>query len=283
MNKKNRVFISYNYKDIDKVRLIVDKLVANGMEVYYDCNMFDKSSSDINKNLKYQIETNETLLLLISANFLAYESFNNEFTSFLTESHKRKINVIPIVIEKSLIPNKLLNYETFNLSNNFDYGLDKIIKKLKVIPEISFDNFTPEQFEYLVADLLKEYDFTNIETHFRTKKHEIDIKAEYVTKNPFGIVQTEHWIIEVKFYKQERFSINGIKQLIEYKRHLLPADLKLLLVTNSILTSVVQDFLNNYQKIDNIQIEVIDGFQLKNLISKRKRLLDKYFSYESSK
>lgn len=283
MSKKNRVFLSYSYQDRDKVDLIVDKLVKSGLEVHFDSNLTVKGTIDLKKNIKYLIETSETVLVILSKNFLTSEWANYELNAFLNESHKRKITVIPIVIEKSLIPSELLNYEIYNLSNNFDSGLDKIIRKLKVIPEISFDSFSPMQFENLIADLLREYDFKNVQTHFQIKRHEIDIKAEYETKSPFGNSQTEHWIVEVKFYKQERFSINAIKQLIEYKRNLLPADLKLLLVTNSILTSVVQEFLDKYQKIDNVQIDVIDGLQLKNLISKRKRLLDKYFSHESSK
>ncbi|MFN0188383.1 MAG: TIR domain-containing protein [Bacteroidia bacterium] len=277
MNKKKRVFLSYSYQDRDKVDLIVDKLINSGIEVYFDSNLTAKNSLNIKQNLKYIIEASETVLVVLSKNFLKSEWANYELSAFLIESHKRKVNVIPIIIEKSSIPSDLLDYEIINLSNNFEGGLEKIIKKLKVIPEISFDNLSPSQFQNLIADLLKEYDFNNIKFQQHSKEYGIDIEAEYESKSPFGTTRKEYWIVEVKFYKQERFSVNAIKQLIEYRRHLLPTDLKLLLVTNSILTSVVQDFLDNYQKIENIQIEVIDGVLLKQLISKRKRLLDKYF------
>jgi HJR/Mrr/RecB family endonuclease len=278
MNKRKRVFLSYSYQDKDKVDLIIDKLLQSGIEVYYDSNLTASNSLDIKKNLKYVIETSETVLIVLSKNFLNSEWANYELTNFLNESHKRKITIIPIIVEKSSIPSDLLKYEIINLSTNFDSGLEKIIKKLKVIPEISFDNFSPTEFENLIADLLKEYNFKKIETQHHSKDFGIDIKAEYETKSPFGTIQNEHWIVEVKFYRQDRFSISTIQQLIEYKRQLLPADLKLLLVTNSILTSVVQEYLENFQKIENTQIEVIDGLLLKQLVSKRKRLLDKYFN-----
>lgn len=277
MNQKKRVFLSYSYQDRDKVDLIVDKLIKSGIEVYFDSNLTATNSLSIKQNLKYIIEASETVLVVLSKNFLKSEWANYELSAFLNESHKRKVTVIPIIIEKSSIPSDLLDYEIINLSNNFEGGLEKIIKKLKVIPEISFDNLSPFEFENLIADLLKEYYFFNIQSQHHSKDYGIDIKAEYESKSPFGTTRKEHWIVEVKFYKQERFSVNAIKHLIEYKRHLLPADLKLLLVTNSILTSVVQDYLDNYQKIENTQIEVIDGVLLKQLISKRKRLLDKYF------
>jgi len=278
MNKRKRVFLSYSYQDKDKVDLIIEKLVQSGIEVYFESNLNAKNSLDIKKNLKYVIETSETVLIVLSKNFLNSEWANYELTSFLNESHKRKITIIPIIVEKLNVPSDLLKYEIINLSTNFDSGLEKIIKKLKVIPEISFDHFSPIDFENLIADLLKEYNFKNIQAQNYSKDFEIDIKAEYETKSPFGTIRNEHWIVEVKFYQQDRFSISTIQQLIDYKRQLLPADLKLLLVTNSILTSVAQEYLENFKKIENTQIEVIDGLLLKQLISKRKRLLDKYFN-----
>lgn len=277
MNKKQRVFLSYSYQDKDKVALIITKLIDSGIEVYSENSFSESNSLEIKKDLKYIIEASEIVLVVLSKNFLNSEWANFELTTFLKESHKRKITVIPLILEKSPIPYDLLNYEIINLSNNFESGIEKIIKKLKVIPEISFENFSPKEFENLIADLLKEYDFNNIQSQQFPKDFGIDLKAEYANKSPFGIKRKEYWIVEVKFYKKERFSINTIQQLVDYKRQLLPANLKLLLVTNSILTSVVQEYLDNYQKIENTQIEVIDGLLLRQLISTRKRLLDKYF------
>lgn len=277
MSNKNRVFLSYSYQDKDKVDLIVEKLVNSGIEVYLDSNPNIRNSSDFIRNLRYIIETSEIVLVVLSNNFLNSEWTNHELASFLKEAHKRKVTIIPIIIEKSSIPINLLNYEVINLSNNFESGLEKIIRKLKIIPEISFEHFSPSEFEKLVADLLKEYKFKNIRVQHNSNEFGVDIHAEYQSKSPFGTIRNEHWIVEVKYYKQDRFSVNTIQQLIEFKRNLLPADLKLLLVTNSILTSVVQEYLENFQKIENAQIEIIDGLQLKQLISKRKHLINKYF------
>ena len=113
----------------------------------------------------------------------------------------------------------------------------------------------------------------------REKNHPdlgIDFIADNFNKNPFGITRKETWVIEVKFYQNERFSINTIKQLFEYKRNMLPADSKMLLITNSILTSVAEEYLNDIQKMENTQIEVIDGLVLKNLIARRKKLISKF-------
>lgn len=277
MTKRKRVFISYSFEDKPIVEQIIEKLISSGIEVYYESNLTSGSPLDIRENLKYTIEASETVLIVLSKNFLKSKWANEELSIFLSESHKRKILIIPVIIEKSLVPSILLDYDIVNLSNNFESGLDKIIKKLKVIPEISFEHFSGSEFESLISDLLKEYGFKNIQHQRNIRGIEIDFSAEFDSKSPFGISFRQQWLVEVKFYKQERFSINAIQQLIDYKRQLLPADLKLLLVTNSILTSVAQEYLNKYQKIENTQIEVIDGLQLKQLVSNRKRLLDKYF------
>jgi hypothetical protein len=277
MNKKKRIFLSYSYEDKNKVDQLVNNLVENGIDVFWNIPAQANSSIEITPNLKYVIETSEIVLVLLSKSFLESNWANNELNAFLKEAHKRKVTVIPVVIEKTSIPSNLLDYEIINLTNHYEAGIDKIVRKLKIIPEISFDHFSPSEFENLVTDLLKEFDFKNVQLQQIKGDFGVDINAEYEVKTPFGGTKKEHWIVEVKFYKQERFSISAIQQLLEYKRNLLPSDLKLLLVTNSILTSVVQDYINDYQKIEKTEIEVIDGHQLKNLISKRKRLLDKYF------
>jgi len=273
MNSRKRVFVSYSFEDKKIVDQIIQRLLLNGIEVYYESNL----TSDIREELKYKIEASETVLLILSNNFLKSKWANEELSIFLKESHKRKISIIPIIIEKSSIPSNLLDYDIINLSTNFENGLEKIIRKLKVIPEIYFDHFTGNEFEKLISDLLKEYGFKNVQENRIIKGTHVDFLAEFESKSPFGITFKEKWLIETKFYKQERFSINAIKTLIDYKNQLLPADLKLLLVTNSILTSVAQQYLDDYQNIENTQIQVIDGVQLKQLISNRKRLLDKYF------
>jgi hypothetical protein len=251
--------------------------MKSGIEVYYDGSLKAVNSFDFTEDLKYKIEASEAVLFILSKDFFRSEWSKYEFSSSLAEFHKRKINIIPVIIERTSIPSDLLDYEIVNLSNNFESGIEKIVKKLKVIPEISFDNFSSKKFEDLIEDLLKEYDFKNIESQVHTRDHGFDFMADYESKSPFGILVKESWIIEVKFYKQERFSISSIKQLIDYKSNFLRSHARLLLVTNSILTSVVQEYLDNYKKHENIRVEVIDGVQLRHLISKRKRLLDKYF------
>ena len=276
MKSKKRVFLSYSYNDLEMAQRISHELKENNIDVISDYNNLSSGKIIIDE-LRYLIESSEIVLLIISKNFFKSNFSNYELSQFLLETQKRKVTIIPILIEKCEIPSYLMDFETINLVHNFNNGLKKIIERLKVIPEISFDNFSPMEFEKFIYDLLKEYGFKNVVSQSHNKDYGFDFKGEYLYKNPFGEPKQETWIIEVKFYKHERFSINAIKQLFDYKRQLLPADIKMLLVTNSILTSVAEEYLKDIQKIENTQIEVIDGLKLKTLIAKRKRLLNKYF------
>ncbi|RNC86015.1 MAG: TIR domain-containing protein [Balneola sp.] len=270
-----RVFLSYSYQDREKVDRIAHELQSNNIDIWYDQQDLDVGSN-WNEKIRYQIESSDTVIIFLSKNFLSSEWSQRELWQALSESEKRNINIIPVTLERVKIPSDLSGFLILNLGNS-EAALQKLIHKIKTIPEITFDHFTPFEFEKFVGDFLREYGFANIKHQGVESDRGFDFKAEYKSKTPFGTIQIQHWLVEVKFYRHERFSINSIQQLLEYKRHLLPADIKLLLVTNSILTSVVESYLNDFQKIENTQIEVIDGLLLKKLVAKRKRLLDKYF------
>ena len=84
-------------------------------------------------------------------------------------------------------------------------------------------------------------------------------------------------MIEAKFYAQSRFDIKAITQLVELYKYTSRQEAKLLLITNSLLNSVVIEYLEELQKSSFIDIEIIDGLLLKKLISNKPRILNKYF------
>ncbi|MBT3258191.1 MAG: TIR domain-containing protein [Deltaproteobacteria bacterium] len=274
MNYKNRVFLSYCSADRETAHLISEKLSTENIKIVGDYD-FDPGSNVLD-NLRYLVETSEIVLLLLSKKYVQSAYTDYELQKFLDESQKRKITIIPVVIERCKVPLQLKYYNIIHLYNDFEKGLEKVRRQISTIPQISFSDFTPHSFEEFIHQLLTEYGFINIRREKNSPDFGIDFIAENFTRNPFGMIRKETWVIEVKFYKNERFSINTLKQLFEYKRNILPADSKMLLITNSILTSVAEEYLNDIQKIENTQIEVIDGLVLKNLIARRKKLISKF-------
>jgi hypothetical protein len=218
------------------------------------------------------------VIILLSKSLFSSKYFEFEFPQyFFEEARKRKINIIPVLIEKCQIPSDFLEFEIINLTNDFTKGLEKVIQKLKLIPEVSFEQFSPTEFEDFTYELLKEFKFKNIQREQKFNDRGVDFIAESYTKDIFGIPTKETWMVEVKFYKEERFSINSLKQIIELYKYINREDAKILLVTNSILTSVAEEFIEEVKKDRNIEIKILDGVHLKKIVTKRKRLLNKYF------
>ena len=134
------------------------------------------------------------------------------------------------------------------------------------------------EFEDFTFDFLKAYGFKKIQREERINNREVDFIAETYTKDVFGIPNKETWMIETKFYREERFSINMLNQIIGLYQYINREDAGILLITNSVLTSVAEEYIKNAKRERNLEIKVIDGTLLKKLVSKRKRLINKYFS-----
>jgi hypothetical protein len=276
-NKKRRIFLSYSHADRDKAMLIANRLSQTGLEIITDYKdlSFEKNIFD---EIRYLFESSDFVIVLLSKSLFQSEFFKFEYTNeFFINAKRRKITLLPVLIEKCDIPSDFLEFEIFNLYSDLEKGFDKLLHRIKVIPEISFDNFNYKTFESLTYDLLKSYGFFNIQTEARLFDKGIDFMAEYLSRNPFGQRIKEQWMIEAKFYSESRFDIKAIKQLVDLYKYVNRQDAKLLLVTNSQLNSVVEDYLEELKRTSFIDIVVIDGLLLKKLIANKRSLLNKYF------
>lgn len=276
--KHKRVFLSYSYSDRDKALRIADilksrtdlEIIIDYKDVSYEKNIFDE--------IRYSFESSDFVIILLSKSLFSSSSLNFEYTQeFLSNARQRKISLLPILIEKCDIPSDFLEFEIFNLAVDFERGFDKLLQRIKTIPEISFETFEYRIFENLVYDLLNSYGFKNIQGQHRFEDKGVDFIAEYFAQNPFGQKSKQTWMIEVKFYSQSRFDIRAIKQLVELYKYTNRQEAKLLLITNSLLNSVVIEYLDELKRGSFIDIEVIDGLLLKKLISNKPRILSKYF------
>lgn len=84
--------------------------------------------------------------------------------------------------------------------------------------------------------------------------------------------------MESKFNKEDRFNIKAIQNMIEGYKYIPYNDVKLLLITNSHFTSVVQEFLEKIKEAYVLDVNTIDGLQLKNIISREPEILNNYFN-----
>lgn len=276
-NKRNRVFISYSHNDREIAHRISDELKREQIDVFIDYKDISVGENVFNQ-IRYMYESSETVIILLSKSLFSSDYFQFEFPQyFFEEARKRKVNVIPILVEKCQVPSDFLEFDIVNLTNNFEKGLERIVQKLKIIPEISFEHFFPIEFEEFTYDLLKAYGFKNIQRESRINDQSVDFIAETFTKDVFGIPNKEIWMIEAKFYREERFSINQLNQIINLYNYIDREDAGILLITNSVLTSVAEEYIKNAKRERNLEIKIVDGLLLKKLVAKRKRLINKYF------
>jgi len=276
-NNRNRVFISYSKRDSSIAHEISTILQQENIDVIFDYKDIDNSENIFNQ-IRYMYESSETVIILLSQSLFSSNYSTYEFPKyFFEEARKRKINIIPVLVEKCQIPSDFLEYEIVNLTYDFNKGIQSIVRKLKIIPEISFEHFSTRDFEEFTLDLLKEYGFKNIQEQPRINDLAIDFIAESYGKDVFGFPNKETWIIETKFYRHERFSVNSLHQIISSYNYINKVDAKILLITNSVLTSVAEEFIDDVQRSQNIEIKVLDGAKLKKAVANRKKLLNKYF------
>jgi hypothetical protein len=276
-SKQRKIFLSYSSNDKDKAMVLANKLMDTGFEVVSDYKNIPVGKNAFDE-IKYLFQSSDFVLVLLSKSLFQSEYFKFEYTKdFFNQTQKRKITLIPVLIEKCDIPSDFLEYEIFNLISNYDKGLEKLLRKIKTIPEVSFEKLSPREFEELVSDLLKAYGFINIKHESKFGDTGIDMVAEYISRNPFGQKKKELWMVETKFYSRSRFDLITIRKLIGQYKYINKVDAKLLLITNSQFTSAVEDFLEVMRESNSVDVEVVDGLTLKKLIADKPHILNKYF------
>lgn len=152
--------------------------------------------------------------------------------------------------------------------------MEKLLTKLTIKKKIDLEEISPWMYEKIVAIFLKEYGFKIIQGE-NNRDLGVDYICEYNAKDPFGQKVKEVWMVEVKFYKNERFSINEIKKLYYYVQASSQKGANLLMITNNILNSAAMEYLNDLKENAPTQVTVIDGPAFERLIYRKTRLVNR--------
>ncbi|HEV3470935.1 MAG TPA: TIR domain-containing protein [Pyrinomonadaceae bacterium] len=272
-----KVFLSYTASDKDAAVKIAEALKKREVNVLLDVWDFMPGKSFLEEMSK-SISASDYLILLLSPNsnksdWLNYDSslpFNKHFKS-------RGVTLIPVLIADTEIPQALQSYQFLDCRGDLQKEVERLAEHISVAPEIDFSRLDWKQFEDLVADLLAKLDFKNIQKHVKLNDFTFDLKADYLDSDPFGIPIKETWFAECKFYRQSRADLNTIKQFLNSLTNIAPHSHGLLVI-NSQLTSVANDFLERLKTELQKNIRVIDEPELKRLLIMHNDLVDKYFN-----
>lgn len=273
-NNFKKVFLSYINQDRDIAYRIIDELQKNDMVVYHGDYNFDigESISDV---IESNISVSDYIIILLSSNFSKWQEY--EMLKGLEENFsKRDITILPVILDKTKLPEFLNSYQYIDLSKNFREGVDILINQLQNTSIIDFSKISGYKFENLVSDLLEELGFLNLKRNIILEDSEIDIIGQFPYTDPFGNKKLETWVVEAKLYKKSRLDIKAIQkirsQLLSY-----PDFSKALLVTNGHLTSATKKFLDFINRQEKLYIRVIEGTELKRLLLKNNDILSEYF------
>jgi tetratricopeptide (TPR) repeat protein len=180
--------------------------------------------------------------------------------------------VVPVIPVEMGIPDELREFAP--ISGDFENAFDAIVERLSAMPRITFSRLSPIDFEALVADVLRSYEFSDVVLH---PDRYTDISAHYSTLEPFGVPFRQRWLVEVRLYRSNR-SRADLKSLRAFAQRLeqQPSATVGLFVTNGQLTSVAHEWVRDYE--GHRHLRVLEGPDLRRLISGKPALVRRYFA-----
>lgn len=279
-NKQHQIFISYAVQDKSIARTIANELEKKQISVWLDENEINFGNS-ITEKIETAISTSDYILVILSANSVNSLYMKHEFDK-IQKLAKRDITILPILVADCNISYPFNSYQYFDLRDNFASNISQLIEQLSLTNLINFSKLDGKSFETLIMDLLSQLDFKNVTWNpYNLGDLGFDLQAVSSYFDPLGVEIEETWLIEIKFYQENRFSLESIQQLanciLAYSH-----PVKGLLITNSHLTSVAEQWLLSFQENHKISVRVVDGTELKRLLLHHPDLIKKYFSSQPS-
>jgi HJR/Mrr/RecB family endonuclease len=270
-----RIFISHSGEDASAARTIARALKDADLSVWLD--QWDLApGDDLERMIKSAITGSDVAIILLSPAALESDWVNAEIEMVLAEELQRRgMEVVIALLSPSDLPDVLRSRQVVDLSGpNLTHQLERLVDRIRRTEMVDFAALTPARFEELVGDLLEALGF-RIEMH-RSVDYGFDFRAVIDRLDPFGLPEIETWLVEVKAYGMQRVSVNSIRQLVGVVAS-ETSPTRGLLVTSGRLTSVAREYLQELSIRSGVRVRVIDGAELKRLVSSQPRLIGKYF------
>lgn len=268
---KRKVFVSYSYEDKEFVKWLIHNLSDLNIDIWYDNNELRLGDS-IKSKIIEGIQSSSTFIVVLSNSSKSSSWVNYELNSALILSAMKKgVRIIPLRIDDSEVPADLSGFLYADFYKDKQRAL-KLLKETLIKPigdnfEFSdWEDFDWRKFENLVFDLLTAEGFTVSRTP-KTRDGGYDFVAQ--VKSALG--NDEKIIVETKFYKNQKISIDILRQL--YGISIAEKYNKVLLITNSELTRASRDFLSHAA----VNILVWEGHELIDRVLSHSLVAKNYF------
>jgi hypothetical protein len=268
---KKRVFISYSYQDKDFVEWLKKGLNDLDLDFWYDREQI-QLGDNIQKKVTEGIQSSSAIILVLSSSSKNSDWVKYEMNSaLLLNAIKKGIKILPIKIDNSEVPSDLSGYLYADFSGNREQGLAILRRSLLQSNKVDYEfqdwsNFDGRKFEDLIFDLLNLEGF-NVQRTPPTR----DGGYDFVGKVDNALGSSEKIIIESKFYKNQKISIEILNRL--YAIASIEKVSKVLLITNSELTNSSRNFIAH----SAANIFVWEGHELIRRLFSFPSLVEKYF------
>jgi hypothetical protein len=277
-SRQKQIFLSYAEADKEVALRIADALHGVGLKVLF--NAWELAPEDsIATQIKQAVSSSDFLLILLSPRSVASRWMQSELNIALAREMKdRAITVIPAVIEECEIPPFLAGQQYLDLRYDLTSGIQRLAHQLVGAPNIELFRLDWQTFENLVGDLLTELGFSIQRTPL-IRDSGFDFIASFRFRDPFGGERLDKWLVQVKFYRDQRVSVSELQKMLG-NLMFSKAATKGLVVTNSRLTSVARGFLaeiTEKSEKSGYELRVIDGTELTNFLIQHPKLIERYF------
>lgn len=122
-----KVFISYTQQDKKHADLIADKLRGAGHEVWYD-GWKIKAGDNLLEKINQGVKEVDAFIIIISKDSLSSKWSMHEYSALaFGELSSPSTRIIPVLVDKSTVPQYLARYQYVDLSENLDRGLNEIL------------------------------------------------------------------------------------------------------------------------------------------------------------
>lgn len=269
-----RVFITYHDADRRQAEHLHDLLVQSGIETFMDVWTLP-GRQDWATMAEQAISASDFVVVLLSPTAMSSQAGPDVTFALSRELEQRGAQLIPVMTTPTDISRESRASTSIDLTEDFESGVQTLVKQIQTASQVDFSRMNPQSFEHLVADLLRAVGF-EIHTEPRQEDRGVDMRATFQRTDPFGLPETESWLVQTKLYTHQRVSVKAIQQLASLVA-LTPSRTRGLLVTNTQLTSVARDYIAELDRRPDVRLRMLDGVQLKQLLRQFPHVIRRHF------
>lgn len=270
-----RVFLSYAQGDRGVAEDIARALRSAEFSVWFETWELQPGDS-IAARLREGLSASDFLVVLLSPDSVKSRWVREEMTLGLSsELRQRAITVVPTMIRDCEVPPGLQHFLSIDLRGDHALGVSKLVETLSLARDVDFSRLSPRRFEELVADLFRAEGFS-VHVSMATRDGGHDLLLTMDTGSSQGYAEPALFAVQIKHYKERRVSIETIRSAVG-SVVLAGTRAKGLIVASSQLTSAAQELVSDVNRKGILELEVIDGPDLKRRVLQHPNVVDKYF------